>query len=98
MREGFRIDKVGSMTDSGWYGAGIYFSEKTGYSQNYDKAGKLLLCQLLIGNPKQLRHDQRCDAKKTPYGGYTSHIVNDGDEIVMFDTDAILPTYIIHYR
>ena len=88
----------GSTTDPGWYGAGIYFSEKTAYSQLYDKAGgKLLLCQLLLGRPCHLGHHQRCDGQAVR-AGYTSHIIADGDEIVMFDMDAILPTYIVHYR
>jgi hypothetical protein len=97
MHGGFRLEKVGSATDSGWYGAGIYFSEQTAYSIAYDKAdGRLILCQLLLGKPAQLTANQRCDGKPVK-DGFTSHVVNDGAEIVMFDMDAVLPTYIVHY-
>lgn len=97
MENGFKLEKVGSATDPGWYGHGIYFSEKTAYSQNYDRAGgRLLLCQLLLGKPYFLQDDQRMDGQACK-PGYTSHVVNDGDEIVMFDMAAILPTYVVHY-
>lgn len=98
MKDGFKLSKVGSATDPGWYGAGIYFSEKTAYSQAYDRAGgKLLLSRLLLGRPCKLTHGERCDgAPVRP--GFTSHVVNDGDEVVMFDMDAILPMYVVHYR
>jgi hypothetical protein len=98
MSGGFRLDKVGSATDSGWYGAGIYFSEQTAYSQAYDRAGgRLILCQLLLGKPCALTSAQRCDGVGCK-PGYTSHVVNDGAEVVIFDMAAILPTYIVHYR
>ena len=62
MSGGFKLAKVGSATDPGWYGAGIYFSEQTAYSQAYDKAGgRLILCQLLLGKPHQLTAAQRCE-------------------------------------
>ncbi len=95
MTGGFRLDRVGSATDSGWYGAGIYFSEQTAMSINYDKSGqRLILCQCLLGKPAIVT--ARCDGRPVKEG-FTSHIVGDGAEIVMFDMDAILPTYIVHY-
>ena len=30
--------------------------------------------------------------------GFTSHVVDDGAEVLMFDMAAILPTYIVHYK
>ncbi|KAH9487761.1 hypothetical protein Btru_069049 [Bulinus truncatus] len=37
-------------TDSGWYGAGVYFSEFTKYSMNYiSGCSQLMLCQILPG-------------------------------------------------
>ena len=92
------MDKVGSTTDPGYYGAGMYFSEQTAHSQGYDKAGgRLLLCQLLLGKPLALTAGQRCDGAGCKKG-FTSHVVDDGAEVVMFDMQAILPTYIVHYR
>ena len=52
MSGGFRPSAVGSTTDPGWYGAGMYFSEQAAHSQGYEKAGGcLVLCQLLLGRP-----------------------------------------------
>eukprot|EP01049_Picozoa_sp_SAG25_P016386 SAG25_NODE_3742_length_983_cov_1.033937_1_plen_117_part_00 len=103
MTGGFRLEKVGSATDPGYFGAGIYFSEQTAYSQAYDRAGgKLLLCQLLLGKPYCVNtilgtpspelHGKPCKH------GYTSHDINDGSEVVMFDMAAILPSYVVHYQ
>jgi hypothetical protein len=98
MSGGFKLAKVGSATDPGWYGAGIYFSEQTAYSQAYDKAGgRLILCQLLLGKPHQLTAAQRCDGAGCK-AGFSSHVVDDGAEVMMFDMAAILPTYIVHYK
>ena len=29
--------------------------------------------------------------------GYTTHVLSDGDEVVIFDNDAMLPMFVIHY-
>eukprot|EP01047_Picozoa_sp_COSAG01_P023663 COSAG01_NODE_1439_length_10302_cov_21.631775_3_plen_1284_part_00 len=104
MTGGFRLEKVGSATDPGYWGAGIYFSEQTAYSQAYDRAGgKLLLCQLLLGKPYRLTNQNLGTPHPELHGkpckrGYTSHDINDGSEVVMFDMAAILPSYIVHYH
>lgn len=98
MKSGFKLAAVGSSTDPGWYGAGIYFSENTRGSQVYDKAGKrLLLCQLLLGKPLQLTAIERMNGAPCK-AGFTSHNMGNGAELVMFDMAAILPTYIAHYQ
>ena len=93
---GFKLDKVGSATDPGWYGAGIYFSERTATSVPYDK-GLMLLCELLPGKTKKMKNQDRMDGKPC-CKGFTSHTVDEGNEVVMFDMAAILPKYIVHYR
>jgi len=101
IKTGFKLKKVGSATDSGYYGAGIYFSELTATSIGYAKCNKLLLCQVLLGKVKsltaqQLMHGAGCST------GYDSHGVNPNSsgsfsEIVIFDEAAMIPTYVIHY-
>ena len=98
MKSGFKLAAVGSTTDPGWYGAGIYFSEHTAGSQAYDRAGqRLLLCQLLLGKSLPLNRSQRMDGQPCK-AGFTSHNMGNGAELVMFDMAAILPTYIVHYQ
>ena len=61
MSGGFKLANVGSATDAGFYGAGIYFSEQTAYSQAYDNAGgRLILCQLRVAPLAGL-----CEARST---------------------------------
>ena len=92
---GFTLTKVGSATDRGWYGAGIYFSFNTHTAVGYDK-GCLLLCELLRGKTYKLTASQRRDGEGCKEG-FNSHTVEDGNEIVMFEMDAINPKYIVHY-
>jgi hypothetical protein len=102
VHNGFRISKVGSTTDSGWWGAGIYFSENTATSLGYNhRCQKLLLCQVLLGKQKHVT--QRCDGGSCK-PGFDSHGVNPCDcgcgrydECVIFDESAMLPTYVVHY-
>ena len=52
LANGFDVSKVGSTTDAGYWGAGIYFSENTATSIGYSPVlKKLLLSQLLLGKP-----------------------------------------------
>lgn len=42
-------------TDTGWYGAGVYFSEYPSYSMSYiSGASKLMLCQVLPGKVRDI--------------------------------------------
>ena len=93
---GFELAKVGTATDSGWYGAGIYFSFNTHTAVGYDK-GCLLLCELLRGKTYKLTAVQRRDGEDCK-AGYNSHTVEAGNEVVMFEMDSINPKYIVHYE
>ncbi|KYQ89930.1 PARP domain-containing protein [Tieghemostelium lacteum] len=91
----FLISKVGSTTDAGWYGKGIYFSEYPEYSIGYiSDCSKIMLCKVLLGK------SYKCDGLitgKPCQTGYTSHLSPDEMELVIFHPDQILPCYVIHY-
>ncbi|XP_060085829.1 uncharacterized protein LOC132565212 [Ylistrum balloti] len=83
-------------TDTGWYGKGVYFSEFPAYSMGYIQGStKLLLCQVLPGNVFQ--------CTKLIHGaplqkGHDSHTSPDKQELVIFNGNHILPSYIVHYE
>ena len=91
LRDGFRISMVGSTTDAGFFGRGIYFSEHFGMSAGYNRGNhKMLLCKLLLGKPYNMRGQMQngCDLKP----GYTSHVSDpSGSEVIIFDEAAMLP-------
>lgn len=91
----FLISKVGSTTDMGWYGKGIYFSEFPGTSISYSRGNPyLLLCAVFVGKTYKMNQIQTgCELKE----GYDSHISGDGSEVIIFDTDCILPCYKIKW-
>jgi len=96
-RNNFDISRLSRNSgDKGWYGAGIYFSEKPltslGYAHN---ATQLLLCLVLTGKP--YRVPGRMDGASLK-AGYDSHLWNDGEEIVIFHSDQILPCYVIEFK
>jgi len=119
-------------SDQGYYGKGIYLTQKPSYGEYYAnniKGSSLVLCWVLLGSPFPLT--------KVKYGGdltpgYTSHYVlvkkkkmavglcqsnkdfdllagvtnyfpveanekAEGDEIVVFRSEQVLPRYIVHY-
>ena len=92
--------------DRGYYGAGIYFSERADVSQGYaGGVNKLLLCKLLTGreykiggtNPTPGAGGGQRMLGAPLQAGYDSHVVNDGQEVVIFDAVQILPCYVIHW-
>jgi len=92
----FDVSKVGSSTDAGYYGAGIYFSEFPSLSMSYTRGAlKFLLCQVLVGQT-YVCPGLIMGAKKKE--GYDSHQSPDKSEIVIFDSDQILPYYIVHFQ
>ncbi|XP_033761484.1 uncharacterized protein LOC117343249 [Pecten maximus] len=83
-------------TDTGWYGKGVYFSEFPAYSMGYIHGStKLLLCQVLPGKVFQctkLIHGAALEK------GHDSHTSPDKMELVIFNGNHILPSYIVHYE
>lgn len=91
IKTNFLISKVGSTTDMGWYGKGIYFSEFPGTSISYSRGNPfLLLCLVFVGKAFKMTQVQTGCALTE---GYDSHIDASGSEVVIFDCDCILPCY-----
>lgn len=95
VKQNFDITKVGKrMSNFGYFGRGIYFSEKAHYASSYSTTNSLILCKLLMGKTykcPQIRLGIPCEQ------GYNSHRGQGGDEIVIFDNTQILPCYIVYY-
>jgi ankyrin repeat protein len=95
-KNNFDLKKVGSVTDPGWFGAGMYFSEHTAVAAGYDRTGgQLLICKVLMGKPFLMTEvNEGCSLMR----GYTSHVNSlDGEELVIFDMAAILPIYVVSF-
>ena len=88
--------QVGSSTDAGYFGAGIYFSEHFSTSAAYNTAGKkMLLCKLLVGKPYNMQG--RVQSGSRLKAGYTSHVADaTGSEVVIFDEAAMLPLFAVN--
>lgn len=82
-------------TDAGWYGRGVYFSEFPSYAMEYITSGtKLLLCQVVLG---KIYHCTKLIHGAPLQEGYDSHMSPDGKEAVIFNSEHILPSYVVHY-
>jgi hypothetical protein len=95
IKTNFLISKVGSTTDQGFYGRGIYFSEYPSMSISYSRGNPwLLLCAVYVGKAfKMMNVEVGCALKE----GYDSHCAFSGQEVIIFDTDCILPCYKIKW-
>lgn len=100
VKNNFDIQRLGASTgDKGYYGAGIYFSEFPSVSMGYGNIGKLLLCKVLPGKTYTCMH-LMVGASCMP--GYDSHGFDRDHngrykELVIFNSDQILPCYVINY-
>lgn len=56
---------------------------------------KLLLCQILTG--KSYKCSKPAEEKSLKEG-FDSHVSTSGKEFVIFDPNAILPTYVVEYE
>ena len=95
IKTNFLISKVGSTTDMGYYGKGVYFSEYPGTSISYSGGNPyLFICLVYVGKAYKMQNVVTgCALTK----GYDSHISPCGSEVVIFDTDCILPCYKVKY-
>lgn len=95
LKTGFLLSKVGSSTDMGYYGRGLYFSEWPHLSIQYSRdSRRLFLCLVIVG--KAFRMDKVVTGCPLT-DGYDSHISPDGSEVVIFDTDCIMPLYVVKW-
>ncbi|KAL8622378.1 hypothetical protein ACOMHN_041706 [Nucella lapillus] len=97
-QNGFKVPGEDGFThrcDSGYYGAGVYFSEYPAYSMGYISGGqKLLLCQVLPGKTYQCTK-LIMGAKRQD--GYDSHMSPNKKELVIFHSRRILPCYVVYF-
>eukprot|EP00038_Savillea_parva_P011304 m.196564 g.196564 ORF g.196564 m.196564 type:complete len:266 (-) comp19856_c0_seq1:198-995(-) len=80
------------VTDQGYYGKGIYTSPNVDTSLSYAHEGAVFVCLALPGRKfpaRSTQHGQPC----TP--GYDSHVSPDGNEIVFFSSDQLLPCFLV---
>lgn len=83
---------VEHVTDSGWYGCGIYLSPNPDVAQGYAADGKMLVCAVLMGRI------YTCPEVMEGVGcrrGYDSHTSPCGEELVLFDAAQVLPCYLV---
>ena len=85
----------------GKFGAGVYFSEQPAYTFGYGGQHHLIMAQILPGKTLECRNSGMGNALCTQ--GYDSHggfKQPDGhfQEVVIFDTNQILPHYVVHFK
>ena len=85
----------------GKFGAGVYFSEQPAYTFGYGGQQHLIMAQILPGKTLECRNSGMGSALCTQ--GFDSHggfKQRDGsfNEVVIFNTDQILPHYVIHFQ
>ena len=85
----------------GKFGAGVYFSEQPAYTFGYGGQQHLIMAQILPGKTLECQftrmHSGGCTARYDSHGGFKQA---DGhfQEVVIFDTDQILPYYVIYFK
>jgi hypothetical protein len=85
---------VRHVTDSGFWGRGIYLSPDPNLSMGYARGGKMLVCSVLMGKVYQ------CTRRLTGrpcQRGYDSHISPSKVEYVIFNAAQVLPCYVIDF-
>lgn len=90
-------EKPVELLDDGYYGKGIYFTTYSDYAMWYSserESDQVLLCKLLPG--KSFKCFKRMDGLGCQIG-HDSHVSPRGNEIVVFNSDQILPRYIVSF-
>ena len=105
VRDNLQLSHAGE-TDSGWFGAGLYFSKHADYCMQYystgafqrvkaGDTGKLLRFDILPGRMHQMQSVKTGCARKE---GFDSHVSPNQFEYVMFDSRHILPTHVLSFE
>lgn len=84
--------------DDGFFGAGLYFSLYSDYALFYSEergSSQILLCKVLTG--RAFKCTDRMDGEGLQKG-YDSHYSPQGNEIIVFRGDQVLPRYIITFE
>ena len=99
------MEKKGQL-DSGWFGAGMYFSQYADYCMQYHTtgkfervkagdSGKLLQFDILPGRMHQLEEVKMGGEREM---NFDSHCSPNEFEYVMFDPRHVLPRYVISFE
>jgi len=86
-----------TVLDDGFFGKGIYFSFFSDYAMFYSEereSDQVMLSQVAAG--KTFKCSGRMDGMDCQKG-YNSHYSPKGNEIVVFESEQILPRYIITF-
>jgi hypothetical protein len=95
VKNALRTEYLGRHTgDRGWYGAGCYLTPRILYAGEYASSAPILLFDVLPGRVDTAAEHPR-DEGTTVQAGYDSHRSPCGQEWVFFDSDQLLPRYII---
>jgi hypothetical protein len=98
IQHNFDPRRIGSQTDSGWWGRGFYFSEYPATSLGY--GSNMLLCRVLPGKTYDVT--QRMDGQPLRTGFNSHRLQADangyGQELVIDNPKQILPCYILHFQ
>ncbi|MCJ1405212.1 hypothetical protein MMC11_008439 [Xylographa trunciseda] len=89
------------------YGRGIYTSPDPSFSLMYSSDAekstnstlpglKLIVCATLMGRVAQMSREDDWREMSEPYPGSDSHVGNDGQEYIVFNSGQVLPCYILH--
>lgn len=84
--------------DDGFFGAGLYFSLFSDYALFYSEergSSQILLCKVLTG--RAFKCSDRMDGEGLQKG-FDSHYSPQGNEIIVFRGDQVLPRYIITFE
>lgn len=90
---------VKHVTDDGFFGRGIYTTTDPRLAFAYAKDAIVFACLALPG--RQYKATQKRDRGVPKKPGYDSHLGYEGDgapQLVFFDTDQVLPLYLVDQR
>ena len=91
--------QVKHVTDDGFFGRGIYTTTDPRLAFAYAKDAIVFACLALPG--RQYKATQKRDRGVPKKAGYDSHLGYEGDgapQLVFFDTDQVLPCYLVDQR
>ena len=91
--------QVRHVTDDGFFGRGIYTTTDPRLAFAYAKDAIVFACLALPG--RQYKATQKRDRGVPKKAGYDSHLGYEGDgapQLVFFDTDQVLPCYLVDQR
>ncbi len=91
--------QVKHVTDDGFFGRGIYTTTDPRLAFAYAKDAIVFACLALPG--RQYKATQKRDRGVPKKPGYDSHLGYEGDgapQLVFFDTDQVLPCYLVDQR